>query len=468
MNASDLSKIEYTIIDVFDKRYIWLPEIMIFFKANSLVEEILDQYNKKDKKEIINCFKGEKKKTVEKILRKFLTFEKETKKYRYIMGNTRLEQDMSINSIELNPTYSCNLRCKYCFAGDRVHFKKGYMTIDTAKQAIDFLFKEGIDKDTLYIAFIGGEPLINMPMIEFALKYSTEKAKKYNKQINYATTVNGTLLTREIMDLFDRYQVQAMISMDSPEPVVQNFLRPTAGEKGSYDLIKENGWISMLGSKGKSAVRSTITPYNLNLFDIAKTYYEAGFKHVHVEEVTTEDEKFVLTHKHIEYLKGEYNRIAQYLLEEVLKGKDIDSKPLFSRMYEIHNRKPRYNFCGAFNNSIGISPEGKFYPCDWMMDEQYNIGSLDSGLDKEKYRRLREQIPIPAKCRTCWARNLCGMGCRAKHKTAYAQGHEIDCDLELHKYKLQLYLYSEIAEKNPEFLKRYEKKIKLGEGENAS
>ncbi|WP_097004343.1 radical SAM/SPASM domain-containing protein [Lacrimispora amygdalina] len=450
-------KIEYEKIEVLGKTFIWLPESMILFQSSDLIEDLLEKYNKENEEEILAQYPDDKKGYIQKLFQQFSWMDKENQKYKSIIYNSEQVSDIAINSVELNPAYACNLRCRYCFAGDGGHFKNGVMDLKMAEKAVDFLFKEAKDKDTVYIAFIGGEPLVNLSMILHVLEYSTEMGKRYNKEVRFATTTNGTLLTSEVMQLLNQYDVQSMISVDSPDPKVHNFLRPLASGEGSFDIVKDNGWKNMLQSERKKAVRATVTPYNMNVFDMAKDFYEEGFEHVHMEEVTDADKQFEFTEEQLITLKGEYDKLAVYLAEEIGNGKNLDSKPLLSRIYEIHNRKPRYNYCGAFQNSVGISPEGEIFPCDWMMRDEYKIGDLDTGIDYDKYKKLSEQIPIPEKCSTCWARNICGSGCRIKHKGAYDKGEEINCDLDLHKYKLQLYLYYEIMQKRPDFFQKYEK-----------
>lgn len=49
----------------------------------------------------------------------------------------------------------CNLRCKYCYAGDGEYNEKGRMSIMTAKSAIDYLLEQSGDRDDLSIVFLG-------------------------------------------------------------------------------------------------------------------------------------------------------------------------------------------------------------------------------------------------------------------------------------------------------------------------
>lgn len=444
--------IEYKIIDILNKRFIIIPETLMFFETTPFIEEILQYYNNLDQKELFQKYPKEKREKVMNTLKQLNLIVEDIDVYR---ANKKNHENNSINSMEINPAHSCNLRCKYCYAQDGSHDKSGIMGKITAKKAVDFIIENSNDTEKLYIAFIGGEPLLNVPTIKFILEYSTKEAKRKNKQIVFSTTVNGTLLTPEIMKLLDDYDVKSMISLDSIDQGTNDFLRPMANGEGSYRKIMENGWKSMLSRSKKSAIRSTITPTNIRFSETAKEFYEFGFYHVHVEEVKSENEDFIFSDEEKEILKQEYIRLAQYLLKKIIDGHDLSSKPLLDQFSNIHNRTPKYFYCGAFKNSVGISANGGIYPCDGLMWETYKLGTFDQGINNTRLNILKNKYINNQKCKSCWARNLCGGGCIMEHIEAVDNKKIMDCSLKLFKFKLQLYLYSEIAKKRPDFLKKF-------------
>ena len=444
--------IEYEIIDILDKRFIIIPETLMFFESNPTIEEIMYDYNNLDQKELLEKYPKEKRGEVKSVLKQINTIVEDIDLYN---ANKINSEKISINSMEINPAHSCNLRCKYCYAQDGSHDKIGFMSEETARKAVDFLIENSNDSEKLYIAFIGGEPLLNINTIEFILDYSTKEAEKRDKQLVFSTTVNGTLLTSEIMNLLDDYDVKSMISLDSIDQVTNDYLRPMANGEGSYQKIMENGWESMLSRSKKSAIRSTITPANIKFYQTAKGFYESGFYHVHVEEVKSEKEDFLFSDEDKRILKEEYINLAQYLLQKIVNGFDLSSKPLLDQFSNIHNRTPKYFYCGAFKNSVGISANGGIYPCDGLMWESYKLGTLNQGIDSNRLNYLKSKYINNEKCTRCWARNLCGRGCIMEHIEAVNKKKIMDCSLKLFKFKLQLYLYSEIAKKRPEFLGKF-------------
>lgn len=81
----------------------------------------------------------------------------------------------NLNTIILQVTQNCNLRCQYCvYSGsyiNRVHNNKR-MSVEVAKQAIDFLVKHSENSKEISIGFYGGEPLLEVPLIREVVDYA--------------------------------------------------------------------------------------------------------------------------------------------------------------------------------------------------------------------------------------------------------------------------------------------------------
>ena len=63
-------------------------------------------------------------------------------------------------------THTCNLNCSYCY---ETHKKNAYMDVNSAKEIIlrEAQFVNDSDQfDELQIDFMGGEPLMNFPLIK--------------------------------------------------------------------------------------------------------------------------------------------------------------------------------------------------------------------------------------------------------------------------------------------------------------
>ena len=77
------------------------------------------------------------------------------------------------NSLWLNISHICNLRCVYCYGVDGTYgTQKTLMKIEDAKNIIDFWYKrlETRSKE-VKVTFFGGEPTINKEVIKYSVNY---------------------------------------------------------------------------------------------------------------------------------------------------------------------------------------------------------------------------------------------------------------------------------------------------------
>ena len=87
-------------------------------------------------------------------------------------------------NITFQVTDACNLACSYCY---QINKGKRVMSLETAKKFIDLLlsgdkgFKEYIgDSKSCVLEFIGGEPFLQVDLIDEIYDYFIEQALKLN------------------------------------------------------------------------------------------------------------------------------------------------------------------------------------------------------------------------------------------------------------------------------------------------
>lgn len=133
---------------------------------------------------------------------------------------------MGGNKMRLRYTFentSCNMDCKYCFSDWRTNPKK-FSTKELIKY-IDILKKEGVDQ----ISFTGGEPLL-IPDIETLIEYSA------NVGLRTVLCTNGILLHEKLDGLMGIVDTIAL-PLDSCDPEVHNYLRPTSAVDNHHSLV---------------------------------------------------------------------------------------------------------------------------------------------------------------------------------------------------------------------------------------
>ena len=73
-------------------------------------------------------------------------------------ADTLKNKNNVIKALCLHVAHTCNLNCSYCFAGQgKYKGERAVMSLDTGKQAIDFLIKNSGSRRNLEVDFFGGE-----------------------------------------------------------------------------------------------------------------------------------------------------------------------------------------------------------------------------------------------------------------------------------------------------------------------
>ena len=151
-----------------------------------------------------------------------------------------IELNRRLGKLTLQVTQKCNLRCSYCvYSGmynNRTHSLKS-MNFDTAKRAIDYVLNRSVDINELSFGFYGGEPLLELELIEKCIAYV--KSVVAGKKVIFTITTNGTLLTTDVYERLEKHDVSIAISIDGPQ-VVHDSARKYANGNGSYDDIMRN------------------------------------------------------------------------------------------------------------------------------------------------------------------------------------------------------------------------------------
>lgn len=354
--------------------------------------------------------------------------------------------------MELNTINACNLKCKYCFAIDGTHNKKSIMTKSLAMESIDFLFSNAANRKTIYITIIGGEPFLNIELFEFIVIYAEQRAYETGKNVRFFTTTNGTILNKDLEEFLDQHPINVLLSFDSQFPDIQNFLRPMKSGIGSWDIIQKN--FDYFRKRIRSAVHITLTPFNYKLFEYAKYCYDAGFYCVHFDIVKSKQREFQFTNKQIDEIKNECSKLAEYLVREISNGRNICASPIMDGVWELYNRMPKLNSCEVPFGQCIVGPDGKIYPCDVLMWDQYVLGSIEK---KEFNQKFFDDLDNKDICVGCWARYLCGGMCLAEKLQAEDKTQLLYCDYKKHIFKIQLYMYYKLS-KSCDYIEKYIKR----------
>ena len=313
----------------------------------------------------------------------------------YLMG-TQIQSWRPENAkvITFVVTQDCNLRCKYCYMTGKQSEHK--MTFETAKKAIDYFLKEKnhlFEDDYLILEFIGGEPFLEIDLIDkitdyFKIKIYTENCGWFGKY-RIAISTNGILYSSEKVQRFIKKNKKSLsigISIDGTREK-HDLQRVYPDGKGSYDEVSENVklWKKQFPfATTKVTIGHDDLPYT---FESIVHLWNMGIYEVPAnvvfEDVWKEGDDIIFE----EQLK----KLADYIIDNKLW--ETHNTTLFSdRLLEkLSKNEMKYNFCGT-GKAYTIDSDGNIYPCVRYMQYSLNnhnsicMGTLKNGVDKDRVR----------------------------------------------------------------------------------
>ena len=402
------------------------------FKCENALNQLNDKYGEKTVKEAIS-------------------------EINYLIDNKMLytEGTSYINKIEpaikamcLNMTHDCNLRCEYCFASQGTYNgEKAFLSFETGKKAFDFLVQSSGKRRNLEVDFFGGEPLMNFETIKKLVDYGRSLEKDNNKHFRFTVTTNGVLLDEDKINYINENMDNVVLSIDGRKET-NDRMRKTINGKGSYEVIINNfkSFISKRGNRDYFA-RGTYTAYNLDFSEDVKHMREVGFDKISVEPVVAlPEEKYALKEEHIDILKQEYEKLAEYFVDSYNTDKKFQ---FFHFNIELDGGPCIYKRsigCGAGTEYVAVTPSGELYPChQFVGQEEFIIGNVDDGITNEEIVNKFKNVLVNEKpvCKDCWAKYYCSGGC---HANAYNFNKDfnipygVGCELEKKRIECSIYI----------------------------
>jgi uncharacterized protein len=324
--------------------------------------------------------------------------------------------DPPVRALSLTVSGRCNLGCTYCYAegGSFGHAARD-MPWETAKASIQRLFAEAKAGERVNLAFLGGEPLTNRPVIQRATELAARVAAERDIAISFSITTNGTLVNLEDCAFFERYGFSVTVSLDGIG-LTHDRLRPTKGGRGSYDRVIAN--VRPLLSRQRRmqvSARVTVTPANLNLRDTLDHFIDLGFYSVGFSPMLSAPTRHgEMQAPELQVLLDNMIACGLEFERRVAGNESYPFANMMTALEEIHRGTHRPYPCGAGAGYFGVSASGGLFACHRFVDDKArSMGHVTHGIDRQKQRRWLEERNVDRQepCHSCWARYLCGGGC---------------------------------------------------------
>lgn len=320
------------------------------------------------------------------------------------------EDDMRTKNITFVVTERCNLDCTYCY---ETHKTGRRMTKEIAKEAVDCIldaermkgYYDAEFSNSVIIEFIGGEPLLEIDLIDYICEYFKAQVIRLNhpwrSHYMFNLTTNGVLYrTKKVQDYLKKNQghVSVGITIDGNKRL-HDACRLFPDGSGSYDIVEDavKDWIKY---DDHSQTKITLSPENVMYVNEAlANVFDIGVKGAFTNCVF--EEGWELEHARILY--DQMIDLADWMIEEEQYDKHYCS--LFDESIG-HEATETRNWCGGNGSMLAIAPDGKLFSCIRFMKYSLNnqpekpIGDIWNGADsQDPFLKCMRCITMQTQCR---------------------------------------------------------------------
>ncbi len=364
------------------------------------------------------------------------------------------KRETVVKALCLHIAHDCNLRCRYCFAGEgEYHGRKALMEFETGKAALDFLVKNSGNRVNLEVDFFGGEPTLNFDVVKRLVEYGRSLEEPNNKKFRFTLTTNGILLDDEILSFANKEMGNLVLSIDGRKEV-NDRMRPLKGGQGSYDKIVPK-YLKAAESRDQTDyyVRGTYTRYNLDFSEDVLHLADLGFEQISVEPVVASPEDdYAIRKEDIPVLCEEYDKLAREMIRRNKEGRPFN---FFHFMIDLSGGPcvaKRLSGCGSGTEYLAVTPWGDLYPChQFVGNEDFLLGNVNEGIVRKDLTDQFRSCNVYAKpaCRECFAKFFCSGGCAANSYNFNGDitaSYETGCELQKKRIECAIMLKAAFLE----------------------
>lgn len=298
-------------------------------------------------------------------------------------------------TVTFQVTDACSLACSYCY---QINKGTRRMRFDTAKKLIDMLLSGDerlggyVDVSTspgIIIEFIGGEPFLEVKLIEQICDYFTERAIElchpWAAMHMFSICSNGVAYFEpDVQHFLNKYgsRLSFSVTIDGNKELHDSCRVFPDGKTGSYDLAvaAARDWMDRGGYMGS---KITIAPGNLPyLYKAIIHMVELGYDEINANVVYEKGWE----PEHAKEFYQQLKRIADYWIENGLV--ETHYLALFNKaFFKPKKEDDLQNWCGGTGVMLSMDPDGYLYPCIRYMEsslgnerEPLRIGHVDEGI----------------------------------------------------------------------------------------
>ena len=309
-------------------------------------------------------------------------------------ANNGGEKRVLSRTVTFQVTDKCNLACTYCY---QINKGTRRMRLEDAKLYVDKLlsgedgFADYINPKIspgIIIEFIGGEPLLEIDLIDAIVDYFQEKClvleHPWATMFCISICSNGVLYDDPKVQRFlqkHRNHVSFSVTLDGNKEL-HDACRVFPEGGGSFDLAYHatTDWMSRgyyMGSK------ITISPENLGyLYEALMFFTGMGYSDINANCIYEAD----WTEEQGGVLYRELCRYADFLLADE-EYRHLNFSMFIDSIGHPKSETDLENWCGGTGDMLSMDPDGDLYPCIRYMESSLGedrppmcIGNVHEGL----------------------------------------------------------------------------------------
>lgn len=372
------------------------------------------------------------------------------------MRNSREWKRGRSKEITFIVTKDCQLACKYCYQVGKNSDEQ--LSWETSKQFVDYILMQEVDEfletDSVIFTFIGGEPFLEVELIDKICDYLKMqmylKNHRWFNSYRFAITTNGINYNSSKVQDFIKKNIKHLsltITIDGTKLKHDlNRIWKTSDlkhPKGSYNDVVKNIplWLKQFPNAAtKVTISSADIPY---ICESVLHLYSLGILNVYIncvfENVWKEGDDRLL--------EEQLRKLADVIIESRLYKKYFCS--FFERWIGMPiSCENDLNWCGA-GRMLAIDKNGIIYPC--IRFAKYSlrdknpriIGNIKDGINKNllrPYYALTRSIQSSKECMECEVASGCGWCQAENYDTSEGSGtifHRSTAICKMHKARVR-------------------------------
>ncbi|MBE6336684.1 MAG: radical SAM peptide maturase [Lentimicrobiaceae bacterium] len=323
----------------------------------------------------------------------------------------------NLSQLVFEVTEECNLNCTYCAFSDlyserRESYNK-QMDFATAVSVIDYMVSIWQNYSHIYapkrlgIGFYGGEPTLNISLIEKIVEYVDSIRFKVPRNIGFSMTTNGVLLNKYI-DFFVKHNFSLLVSLDGDE--LANSYRVDKQGLPSFHRVYNN--LKMVQEKypvyfeenirfnsvlnNHSNTKSVIEFFKNN-FDKRPSLSQLSKSYVNPESI---DKYYEICNdfKKFNLVDSDKDETASFQIENFYNEFSRMSGNFYYDINELFYNREDFGIvptgtCVPFTKKMFVTVHGKILQCE-RIDHKYYLGQVIAGKVAMDLNKVAERFNI--------------------------------------------------------------------------